>query len=303
MRLEAPAVRKPRLLRRRRGQCGAAGLEDLLESYLNWSLAESDNLIAELRRRQIASLVDAWVAELCCGDEWARREAALSVASPWEILIKFCNETGLGLDSYVKLSQDDEREIVRLANSRSRAVLPDLWVRIGPAIELVDDEYDALDEACIEAYETLSKNYRSHGQFELAAKIEAGDPSADTNPERWNIVLGRVKAEVEFHPLAELLLPTDTARGLMALDASAMSLDELSEELIRWVKGAQRALAGSIPASGALNAIMALWTEPEIAVSSDWRGSLEILIAERPVARAARYLALKGRAAKRGGTT
>ena len=46
--LEAPAIKKPRLARRRRARHGALGLEDVVESYLRWSLAESPTIIAEI---------------------------------------------------------------------------------------------------------------------------------------------------------------------------------------------------------------------------------------------------------------
>lgn len=80
-----------------------------------------------------------------------------------------------------------------------------------------------------------------------------------------------------------------------------MTLNELAEELAGWARGAKRALAGTTPPPDALMALLALWVEPEAAVGLDWRAAVDLLIAERPVARAARYLALRSRRANRGG--
>ena len=87
----------------------------------------------------------------------------------------------------------------------------------------------------------------------------------------------------------------------MTLDPSTMTLNDLAEELAGWAQGAKRSLAGSTPPTDVLRALLALWVEPEAAVGLDWRAAVDVLIAERPVARAARNLALRSRRASRGG--
>jgi len=57
-RLETPTVKKPMLTRSRCAGIGTLGLEDMVESYLRWSLAESATIIAEIRRRQITGVLD-----------------------------------------------------------------------------------------------------------------------------------------------------------------------------------------------------------------------------------------------------
>ena len=298
-RLEAPAIRKPRLVRRRRATHGALGVEDVAEAYLRWALAESASLIAELRRRQIKESLERWLLEVCCGEEWALREEALGSADPWATLVSVCDETGMGRDSYVELSRQDELEVTRLAVREIRHELPELWARVGPPCDLGPDDYEALDLACGRAYTELAGVYLQRGMEEVAAEVGEGDPGAAA--EDWDSVLFRVKSTAELQPLAELLLPTDAAQGLMTLDPSTMTLNELAEELAGWARGAKRALAGSTPPPDALKALLALWVEPEAAVGLDWRAAVDVLIAERPVARAARYLALRSRQASRGG--
>ncbi len=299
--LATPVIPKPRLRRCRRAVNGAAGLEDLIGAYLRWSLAESENLIAELRRRQVSNVLDSWIIELCCGEEWARREASTSKLGPWESLIACCGKTGIGLDSYVKLSKNDEQDIILRAVSKIRLALPELWERVGPPCDLGHEDYDLLENAFNKAYEDLSKEYRDRGSLDLAEVIKGGDSSADTSAHRWKEELGRVQAEVELHQLAELLLPTDLVGNLLGLEVSVMSLDDLSDEFTQWVSAARRSLSGGLPEAGALKATLALWSAPEVAVNLDWRSAIDVLLIERPVARAARYLALKCRQARRGG--
>lgn len=300
-RLESPAIRKPSLVRRRRAGNSALGLEDIVESYLRWSLAESATLIAEIRRRQITGVLDKWLAEICCGEEWVRREAALGDTDPWEELVRACDEKGLGRDSYVELSREDEVDLMRIAVREIRLRFPDLWARVGPPCDLSQEDYEALDLACARAYTELANMYRNQGKEDVANRIAEGDPGAA--PDEWYIVLESVKSTAELQPLAEMLLPSDTAQGLMTLESSMMALEELTEEFIAWARSSRRALAGSVPPDDILKAILALWTEPEAAAGLDWRGALDVLLAERSVARAARYLALRSRGAAQGSSS
>ena len=291
--LDIPAVEKPHLARRRRAGSGELGLEDTVESYLRWTLAESLTIIGDFRQRQVSRILDGWLTESCCGDHWVRREAELGEMDAWEALVRACDETGLGRDSYVELSREDEFAVARIGVREIRLEFPDLWARVGPPSDLSPEDYDALNLACGSAYIGLAEQYRQRGRSDVAAEIEVGDPGS--TPQEWDSVLGPIKSTTELLPLTELLLPSDSARGLMALEPSIMTLDELTEELTAWAHGARRALAGSVPSPDTLKAILALWVEPEAATRLDWRGALNVLLAERCIARAARYLALRSR--------
>ena len=299
--LEVPAIKKPHLARRRRAGQGALGLEDLIESYLRWSLAESPTIIAEIRRRQVVDVLDGWIAEICCGEEWVRREAQMGGIDPWEELARLCDVTGLGRDSYIQLSREDELTVARIAVREIRLELPDVWARVGSSCDLRPEDYEALDLACGRAYTKLAGAYREQGRAEMADEIAEGDPGAAS--EEWDSVLERVKSAAELQPLAEMLLPSGMATRLMTLEPSMMTLDELTEELTWWARDARRTLAGSLPTAETLKAILALWIEPEAAVRLDWRGALNALLAERAVARAERYLALRSRRTARRDST
>ena len=225
-----------------------------------------------------------------------------SFANPWILLVEACRKTGRGLDPYVTVSTDDEDEIIQLAVAEMRRMHPELWVRIGPVADSSNDtretlldsaDYDALDAAFERAYQQLSKRYRKAGNEELANTVKEADPGSA--PDQWDAVLRRAKAGSEMRELGELLLPTDTAAQLMALDVTLMPLGEVREELQRWTMQSRKALVRRVPADSVLEAILALWIAPETAVVLNWRGALDTLLAERSLARAARYLALRAR--------
>lgn len=300
--LEPPVLRKPKLQRRRRGDPGANGLEDLVEAYLQWALAESDTVIAEIRRQQISDEMEKWVVEVCCGPTWLAREKEITNEDPWELLVDVGNDKHLGRDSYLELPDEVWREVFQVAVATLRSEFPGLWSLARPPSDLVKHDWAVVWRACDRAYETVGRRHQELGDPQIADIFAEGDASADFDADAWQTVLEKVLAKTDLASLAALLLPTDTAIGFMALDPSDMSLDDFSDELHEWAKEAQRALVVDVPSYDSLRTILALWTEPEVAVRSDWRAAVETLIADRSVARAARYLALKARLARRGGT-
>jgi hypothetical protein len=86
----------------------------------------------------------------------------------------------------------------------------------------------------------------------------------------------------------------------MALEVGVMTVDDVADELGAWAAVAAKAFAGTVPSRDVLRTVYALWVEPELALTADWRGALDTLLAERAVARATRYLALRSREARMG---
>jgi len=293
------SIQKPRLVRRHTALPRAAGLKDLVEAYLRWSLAESGSLVAELRRRQVVSELDSWIAEICCGGDWVKRELEAPAVDPWVEFERVMRRSSVGRDREVQLSEDDDRELLSLAMERIRECLPELWSRAGAPGVLSDEDYEALDVAWGDAYERLAEAYEERGLIEVAKKIEGGDPGYP--PEDWDAVLRQVKNRSELHGLAQLLLPTDSAEAFIALAPSTLSLDDLAEELELWAKRSLRAFAGQAPTGETLRTILALWIAPEVAIRSEWERAIDVLLAERTVARATRYLALRRRSVSGGG--
>ena len=302
--LSLPRIEKPRLRRSRRGRSGSMGVEDLVEAWLRWSLAEADSLTAQIRKAQASSTLDRWLAELSCGEVWVRRENYINAGfrDPWKLFADECRNSRLGLDDFVELGERDEVQVVRYAEAEIRRTQPQLWVRVGPLTNLdnytrrslLDDgDYAILDAAFEGAYQKLATRYRRAGNVRLARKIEQADPGAGSD--QWDPVLETVRAKWELRELAELLYPTDTARWLMTLDLTLMALSDIAEELHRWATASRNALAADVPAHQALIAILAIWIAPSTAVSLDWRGALDTLVADRSLSRAVRYLALRAR--------
>ena len=296
--LALPSISKPRLARRRRGAGTSVGLEDLAEAYLRWSLAETRSAVGDLRRGQVTMLLDGWVTELCCGTEWARIEETLPTRNSWALLEQVCCELGLGHDSYVALTVEQTANVRRLAIDEIRRSMPCLWSRVGPPSELGADDYEALDLAFASAYVALSATYRARGNEELADQLGEADPGDD--PALWDQALRRVHEAIELRELAALLLPSSSVQRLMKVDVGGLTVDEVADELSDWSRSSRRAFAGAPPTRDTLRAIYALWVEPELALTADWRGALDTLLAERAVARATRYLAVKARDARRG---
>ncbi len=296
--LEIASALKPRLERRRRGTNAGVGLEDLAEAYLRWALAETRSAIAEIHRGQVTARVEEWMIEVCCGPEWAQAEQTLPRTSVWGLLEQVCKEQALGRDGYVEVTPEQDSRVRKLAVHEIRRSLPALWARVGPPSEFDDSDYEALDRACAKAYEDLSKEYRALGLDDIADEFENADPGEP--PERWDAAFASVRERTELRALASMLLPSNSAARLMGLDVTAMSVDDVADELFNWVKAARKALAGDPPTREALKALYSLWASPEVALTLDWRAALDTLVAERSVARATRYLALRAREARWG---
>lgn len=300
--LQPPPTKQPRLRRARWGEAGSVGVQDLAEAWLRWSLAETSNLTAEIRRRQAAVQLDRWLAEVTCGEVWAsaEREIRTPPADPWRILPDECSKRRLGFDNLVELSQADEKRALQLAIAEIRRALPDLWSRIAPPTSWTGTPRDSLldyvdyveiDAAFERAYGHLTKLYPQARYYRIAEQVDSAD--SETLPDQWDPVLESTLATSGLWTLGELLFPTDKAWRLMSLDLSLMPLGEIAEELHSWASECRSTLAGDVPPIETLRAMLALWISPRTAVSLAWQDALDTLVSERTLARAARYLALR----------
>lgn len=308
--LAAPDIEKPHVRRRLRGSQGSVGIENLAEAWLRWSLAECDSLAADIRRQQVSAQLDRWLAELTCGEVWARREEAISSLpyDPWALLAREWFKSGIGLNEPIQFTEREKHEAALLAIAAIRRTHPDLWERIDGFVaedsattraRLEDDDYASFDRACTAAYQQIAERHRKLGISEPEMEFEW--PGSGATPKQWCILLENVASNSDLRELGELLLPTDTAQSLMSLDLAPMSLGEITEEFHLWARASQSAFAGPLPERVMLQSILAFWISPEVAVSLDWRSAMNPLMIERPLARAARYLALRARAVRQSG--
>lgn len=303
MHLQGRSTEKPRLVRRRRGDDGrrAAGLEDLMEAYLRWAHAESENLVAEIRRRQVVVEIDRWISEICCGENWRKREACIPDKDPWQLLIEKGNKRGLGRDAYVTVEEDVWFGIFETIVWVVKQEIPELWSLVRNGSNLLERDWLIVEAACDEAYLTVTRDSTEAGNVELADIMREADPSADFDRGQWQAVFQDVLAQSDLAMLGELLLPTDSASALMSLDPSRMSYDNLADELFGWATEWQKALVADVPNKDKLKTIIVLWVEPAAAVSQNWRTVLDTLLVDRSIARASRYLALRSRHGMGGG--
>ena len=292
------SIAKPRLERRRRGSRSGVGLEDLAEAYLRWSLAETSNGIGELHRRYVATSLEEWMTEICCGQAWALAEAALPGRDAWRTLEQVCHELGVGRDDYLGLASDVDAQVRKLAIEEIRRSIPALWARVHPPSDLDERDYETLDRAFATAYGQVATQYRKRGRQILADELQEADPGE--SPDEWDEALSCVCNRVEMHELASMLIPSDSAARLMNLNVTEMTLDDIADELLAWCVSARKAFAGTAPSRDVLKTSYSLWTDPALALTGDWRVALDTLLAERGVARATRYLAVKARAAQWG---
>ena len=296
--LQLPPLSKPHFLRRRTSLKDGVGLDQLLRGYFRWSQAESLNLTAEIRRRQVVSIIEGWLSEVSCGKQWAELEAILAPkrANPWKLFETYCVESSFGIDTYVQPTNEEIASIVRLATAEVQRIRPDLWLKVG---DLSFPDCEELDEAFAKSYQILADNYLSRGMESDATRIAGGDPGA--TPEEWNLALGNVYQTFLLRDLNTLLFPTNLTSRLVEMDYTVMSFSDLCAEFVRFAKSARRALYGTVPREDTLEIILAIWLAPTRAIAGNWPSAADVLVAERGLARASRYMALRWRQTPQGG--
>jgi hypothetical protein len=290
--LAPPPVTKPTFLRRRGSIKDAVGFDQLLESYFRWSLAESQNLNAEIRRRQVAQSIETWLVEASCGNRWLEVESSAisSYSNPWKLLEEYCIRENFGIDTYIEMNDFEIRTIAKLAAREIQKIQPDLWIKNK---DLASFEYVELDEAIQIAYQTLSNLYRSQGKQLDANRISECDPGAA--PDEWDLTLKSVNEQFYLRDLSAHLYPTGLANSLVQMDYTTMSFSDLCIEYSRFAKNAKRALYGPTPTDSTLETLLAIWLSPARATSGNWSMAADVLITERCLSRASRYMALRWR--------
>jgi hypothetical protein len=171
-----------------------------------------------------------------------------------------------------------------------RTAVPDLW-----ELETLDQEaerlsYD-LDYAVIRAYEALRATMTAQG------RVPFEEPDTINEPASWLRAIRETRERSEMRRLSTLLLPSSRAEALRAPDYAILSSTdvlELLEEVHVDVQSRPRWLS-----KDDLRLAFMIWTEPGTVISTpDWRGSMTRLLADMQTARAARYAAIRFRAAR-----
>jgi hypothetical protein len=289
--LTPPRLARPHLVRGRGSVApGSLGMEALLDAYLRWAVAESASSVAELRRRQITAILEGWSVDVTCGAEWEKEEALLRHVSsdPWQCLTHLL-ERRRPWHRAASLPLAKDAELARSVVTEIRRALPELWVRVGPPMDLGEADIALLNATYQQAVAATRP--------EIDPLAPDGDDADSIAVEAflWAEWFREAKGQAELLPLAELLLPTASANMLVGLDYTLLSQDQALEELARWSAHARPALVGGAVTRPVLEAALLLWLAPERAIHVSWRDAVDTLVVDRSVARAARYIALRSR--------
>lgn len=291
---------RPSLLRRARGEGGEAGLLDVLEAYLAWSVATSTNLVVELRCAKVVSTLEAWAVEITCGARWQALESpALQATSGdgWSALVRVCRERtdlddSLGFDGYLQISDSGEREALEaFARARLRASLPDLEELLRCPSALVDDQVDALNKAFNGAHEDLREYLQRSAPTACLGRDL--DPDVWNSREEWEAGLEVARDALELGSLVEWLWPRGGVDVLVTFDYVAGNTEELAKALSRWSFDHRSALQSESWSPDLVLTALQVWSSPAEVVQRRWTAVARRLLSDRGMSRAIRYAALR----------
>ncbi len=287
--------RPARLLRRFEAGAGSGNARTVTDALIAWSAASVDHPVTQYRRGQIVQLLECWMVEQLCGEEWARREVARARhrgGSFSEAFLEACRQLGIG---YVDLALSPgqkgllHRILLRLIDARS------LGLAVDSGREPIDDDMAAeLDGLFNDAYAALADAIESVGDdcpFDVDADVDVGESS-----DNWDRALGSASTQATLSDLVDLLRPLGAGDLLSLADFEAMTPDEAVDLLTDWIarhRPQQHARAWS---RELVEAAYWLFAKPAVAARLPWRAATQRLLADRFSARALRYAALRSRA-------
>lgn len=285
----------PRLRRSVGDGEGALGLETLSRAYVAWATAECADWALELRRRDVVAWVEEHLVEVTCGQTWARLERALREApppaSPAVAIVEACRTAPepIGFDNMTELTTEEERQLLpRVA--QQIAELPDVG-RI--LLQASAEDIQALNGAFERVYHELSRATADGRRSEELRAVEIS-----YRPEHWASALEQARGRLRMEQFTPLLWPTDAAIELLERDYRCATLSALGELLADWSSAHLAAHVGLAWSREEAAAVVALWVDPGAELARAWPLALERMVADRGMSRAARYVALRCRAAR-----
>lgn len=290
------SVELPPTCRSLRSRDEALGMRELVDAYLRWSTADSNNALAEIRRRQVAATVDRLIARVACGDVWVDLEERLDWIDPWEALLGLARERHLGRDSYLDgISDSSWATVLQLFLKELRLFIPDLWYIARPKGWLEEGHWGFFESGLEKAYARTSQFLIDGGHRQEGESLLEGDPTADFEPSQWSKTIRATFDLQDLGPVVAKLMPTDSFQQLSSIDPEGLTPEDVAEELHAWASANGTALVSGVPTQTTLLTLARIWIEPNAVVGGDWSGALPLLVADRSLSRAARYLALRFR--------
>lgn len=282
-----------RLLREPASRGQAAGLLPCLEAWLAWASARPEHLVADAGRRQVAAQVETLVVTQLCGEGWARAEqvSAPLGASAWFALSEIAISRGLAAGGMLpEIPAGEEGRLRSLLARAFEAAVPFLW---SDGYEPDPDQLACdLDMAVIEAWETLANLRDAEGR----SSIEDPDTSGDVD--HWRAAVAEARERHMAGKLARYLLPSSRAQLLMRADYRHLAESDIVALLLDTHVDLNLRPPNWL-GQGAIDTAFRIWTEPRAVLArGDWHTDAQRLLVDRQSARAARYAALRYRAAR-----
>jgi hypothetical protein len=302
--LRREGIHKPRILRQVKDCDGGAGLEAVVQARLQWSLATSDNLAVEFRRRQVAREMDAWTVEATCGERWFVLESKVMTnasSTAARALVAACIDStkkgiSLGLDEFIETEQSEYRNLASCFIKALEYSIPDLETLLRSPSCLEDDAVlTALSEAFNDGYKEYGTRQSQFG----ADSTNEQDLNADVwyTTGQWNPGFRDALDRLELIPLLQLIWPVVGQRQLAELDYDSISESTLVDNLVRWGRQHRGGLQGLNWESDAVRTALTIWTSPAKAVRLPWELALPRMLVDRGMIRAIRYASLRYRIA------
>jgi hypothetical protein len=273
------------------GLRGQPGFTTLLSSYLAWRTAEPMNVLASHHATLIYSEIEKALVEAFCGAEWRKIEETGEglQRNAYSELSNICivRQMAAG-DRFPQLNKAEIAGLHAELKSSFANVAPDLTVLLSDGAE-----FEELDYAINDAYETLSRN-----------RENAGAPAFDeldtfNNDKTWQKAIRDAVAAAKRPAFQALMLPASRWKALSSLQYKDCSLDDVVERLVASHTDALRSPGNRWISSRELKIGLQLWMSPrDILKGSGSEEALIKLLSDRQTSRAIRYAALRIRAEK-----
>ncbi|WP_166037165.1 hypothetical protein [Sphingosinicella sp. YJ22] len=282
-----------RLLREPVSRGKAAGFLPCLEAWLAWASARPEHLVADAARRQVAAKAESLVVTQLCGEAWARAEQAGGPlgATAWSTLAQIAISRGLAAGGMLpEIPAGEEARIHSLLARAFETAVPLLWS--DGCTPDPDQLACDLDMAVIDAWEKLANLRKAEGR----SSIEDPDTSGDA--EHWKAAVAEARERHAAAKLARFLLPSSRAQLLMRADYRLLAENDIVALLMdTHVDLNLRPPAWVGPDE--IDTAFRIWTEPRAVLArGDWQDNALRLLIDRQSSRAARYAALRYRAAR-----
>ncbi|KPL69297.1 hypothetical protein SZ64_15000 [Erythrobacter sp. SG61-1L] len=270
------------------------GLARLLDRYVGWTVAMTDNSITAAAGRIAASGIETALVRMLCGERWSREEARTEFlpGSRFRGLARTAWDKGLAKgDDLPALRNEQIPGLINLLADEIESCWKTEWNRPGDIVS--DDFAEHMDTAVINAYEAFGAGLpeSEREQFE--------DVDTWREPEAWLRALEKVQEMQVGTSLARMILPARRASRLQAADYYRFAPDEVVRLLDECHADLQSRNTPRWLSREHLQLAFWLWTAPAQVVSTKgWRQALVRLVDDRPTSRAVRYAALRFRASR-----